>query len=42
LVTFFKSLYIFALDGVLNRIRDLNLPIISVQCVSPNKKGERK
>ncbi len=27
-----------ALHGVLNRIRDLNLPIISVQCVSPDKK----
>jgi len=26
-----------ALHGVLNRIRDLSLPIISVQCVSPSK-----
>ena len=31
-----------ALHGVLNRIRDLSLPIISVQCVSPDKKGARK
>ena len=31
-----------ALHGVLSRIRDLGLPIISVQCVSPDKKGARK
>ena len=31
-----------ALHGVLNRIRDLGLPIISIQCVSPDKKGARK
>ncbi len=31
-----------ALHGVLNGIRDLNLPIISVQCVSPDRKRSRK
>ena len=31
-----------ALHGVLNGIRDLGLPIISVQCVSPDRKGARK
>ena len=31
-----------ALHGVLSRISDLGLPIISVQCVSPDKKGARK
>ena len=31
-----------ALLGVLNGIRDLGLPIISVQCVGPTEKGERK
>ena len=31
-----------ALHGVLSRIRDLGLPIISVQRVSPDKKGARK
>ncbi|MFQ5814388.1 MAG: hypothetical protein ACE5I2_14520 [Anaerolineae bacterium] len=31
-----------ALHGVLNGIRDLGLPIISVQCVSPDRKRRRK
>ena len=31
-----------ALHGVLNNIRDLGLPIISVQRVSPDRKGARK
>lgn len=31
-----------ALLGVLNGIRDLGLPIISVQCVGPTEKGIRK
>ncbi len=31
-----------ALLGVLNGIRDLGLPIISVQCVGPTEKGVRK
>ena len=31
-----------ALHGVLNVIRDLGLPIISVQCVNPDRKGRQK
>ena len=31
-----------ALHGVLNGIRDLSLPIISVQCISPDRKRSRK
>ena len=31
-----------ALHGVLNKIRDLGLPIISVQLVRPARKGTRK
>ena len=31
-----------ALHGVLNGFRDLGLPIISIQCVSHDRKGARK
>ena len=34
--------YQAALHGVLNQIRDLGLPIISVQCISPDRKRRKK